>query len=192
MKHFLLCILLLATLSACVESSVSDWSDCNEGMELCIRVTVEEPIVLGKPINLTTIVTSKKDIQDLPISISYVPAEKDTVVKSISVNAEGLQKQNMEIRQLTTWDGGLGGYASVQANKPLTITWQLLTQGWEGFYILNASITTSSGRVTDTIRLYFTEEGGKVYYAGTPIPTDQPIPIITITPGPTPTPFSVP
>jgi len=183
MKRILLCILLLVTLSACVDASVSDWSDCNEGKELCIRVTVEEPIVIGKPINLTTVVTSKKDIQDMIVSLSYVPAQDNIV----TVNVNGLEKLDMGLRELEISPGSAGGLVSIYAHQPLIINWQISAPKWEGLYILNARVFASSSPVTDTIRLYFTEEGGQVYYAGTPIPTDQPIPIITITPGPSPT-----
>ena len=171
MKRILLCILLLASLSACTRDSQLGSFRCNEGKELCIRVTAEEPIIIGKPISVTALVTSKNDIQDIVISLSYVPARDDVVI-----NVEG--NKGIEIRQLTTWVGGLSGLTSIRANQPLTFTWQLLAPEWEGFYSLEASVSTSGVRVTDSMRLYLTKEGGQVYYAGTRIAvTDPPLTI---------------
>ncbi len=188
MKHILFCILLLASLSACIGASASGAFRCDEKKELCIKLTAEEPIIIGEPVNVTALVTSKNDIQDIVISLSYVPARDDVVISVV-----GIQKQAIEIRELTTWVGGLSGFTSIQANQPLTFTWQLLAPEWEGFYSLNASVSTSSGiRVTDSMRLYFTNEGGQAFYAGTQIAVTPPPPVSTIyfytyTPGPSPT-----
>lgn len=164
MKHFLLCILLLVTLSACTGDSQLGSFRCNEGKKLCIKLTAEEPIIIGEPVNVTAVVTSKNNIQDIGISLEYFPNDVVVVV-------DGLQKQGLETRQFTTWNGGLSGLTTIKANQPLTFTWQLLLPLSEGAYSIFASVSISQGfRVTDSVSIYFTNEGVKVNYSGTQMP----------------------
>jgi len=183
MKRFsiLIYILLLAILSACTETSPSGSLRCNEGKELCIKLTAEEPITIGKPINITAVVTSKNDIQDIGISLEYFPNDVVIVV-------DGLQKQGLETRQFTTWNGGLSGLTTIKANQPLTFTWQLLLPSTEGAYSIFASVSIKQGfRVTDSVSIYFTNEDAKVNYSGTQFPiTEGPLP--TMDPKQIPTP----
>jgi hypothetical protein len=171
MKRFLFCILLMASLSACTGASASGAFRCNQKKEICINLTAEEPIVIGKPVNLTAIVTSKKDIQDIGISLEYFPND-------IVIAVDGLQKRDLETRQFTTWNGGLSGLTTIKANQPLTFTWQLLLPSSEGACSVFASVSMPQGfRVTDSVSIYFTSEGVKVNYSGTQFPiTEEPLP----------------
>jgi len=193
MKRFLICILLLVILSACAESSSAGSYRCDKKWGLCISATAEGPILPGKPIIVTTRITSKKDIQDMVVALYFAPAVNNLAVEAV-VSVEGTKKQVAEIKNLTVQSGDVGGVISIQANQPLSITWQLLAPKWEGFSSLSAMVFTPSGSpvTAGSINFYFTNEGGQVYYAGTRIPVTNP-PLIetmyfyTYTPGPSPT-----
>jgi len=183
MKRLLICVLLLAGLTACAAPSGSGAWRCGKSSRtgnLCIKLTVTEPITLGQPVSVTITVNSEKDIPGLEISLGYfAPGRK------VSIDEEpGLPSPK---------DGGVKWTADVQANRPLTFTRKIRLPSAEGEYNqidLYASVhELNIGMVVgDQVRIYLTREGWKVYYSGTPLPiTPGPLPVYTVTPGPSPT-----
>ena len=172
MKPILICILLLAILSACAETPLSHPFVCSKGKELCIKVETEGPAVNGKPVHLIATVTSSQDIQDIGISLSYP-------VNAMIVE-NGLQDQSLAMEQFTTWSGGSSAVTSIKAGQSLTFKWQVLLPSGEGVFQITASVGTIQGiHISNGLDIYQTHEGANIYYPGTKIP---------VTPGPLPTP----
>ena len=179
MKHLLICVLLLASLASCAAPSGPGAFRCSEDNQACVKLTVAEPIKLGEPVSVTITVTSKKNLPELMVSLSTSPAGKVSIVEE-----PGLPSPK---------GGGVGWTASVQANRPLTVTRKIRLPDVEGEYGGYALIDVTAfthvpgGMVIDDgLMIYVTSQGAKVYYANTPIPI-TPLPVPTNTPGPTPT-----
>jgi hypothetical protein len=188
MKRLLVCILLLAGLTACAgQSGPGTWrcGKSDETGKLCIKLTVAEPITPGQPFSVMITVSSEKDIPGLEISLA-----SDSSGGKISIEEEpGLPNPK---------EGGVRWTADVQANRPLTFTRKIRLSPMEGEYDLIdlhafAHVLSIGMVVQDSLTIYLTREGGKVYYSETPIPiTPGPLPVYTVTPGPSPTPLSSP
>ena len=185
MKRLLICVLLLASLTACAAPSGPGAFRCDEEEKACVRLTVAEPIKPGQPVSVTITVTSEKDIRGLMVSlVSYPPGK-------VSIDEEpGLPSPK---------GGEVDWTADVQAKHPLTVTRKIRLPSVEGEYggyaliDLQAWIHVAGGMVVDDgLMIYVTSQGGKVYYSGTPIPIPgwtpgQPAPAVPVTPRPSPT-----
>ncbi len=181
MKRLLFFALLLMSLTACGGSSApGEWrcDKSNETGELCIKLTAEEPITLGAPVTITIAVSSEKDIPGLKIFLF----------------SDSPQKVFIEEPSLQGWSGkGVNWPVDAQANQPLTFKRKVRLPAEEGSYqlIVHAAYAPLGMVIIDSLDIYLTREGGKVYYSGTHIPfTEGPLP--TITPGPSSTPLPTP
>lgn len=173
-------LVLLLNLSACAGSSSLDKHNCSQGV--CIEVRAVEPIRFGEPVTVTIAVTTEKEIPNLGVSLQYV----------VDVTLEEPQAWESGITEKTVWRGGASWQIAAKANQPLLFTRRIRFSPREGIFDLTAYASTPlSGPIAqDSIRIYMTSTGGKVYLSGTPIPLwtpGKPIPAITITPGPSPT-----
>lgn len=196
MNRFVISLLLLATLSACTgtgmppegaptPSEVSPASSgpefrCSEREKWCIRLTAEEPIQMGEPIVLKVTVTSEKDLPNLYIQLFSVEP------KNVLFEKPDLQGWN---EREAIWTD------NAKADQPLASFHKLLLPEEEGYYqiIVYAGMVGGS-LVADEITIYLTKDGGKVYFANTPIPTvivTEP-PYIPDSPTPTSIPTPVP
>jgi hypothetical protein len=175
MKRFLACVLMLVSLTACA-SGASDKGSCSKDGEVCIKVRAEEPIQFGAPVTVTITLTSEKDITDLGVSLMTYP-------KSIVVQ-EAVDQEPGKV----TWknQSGVDWLVNIKGNQPVTFTRQLKLSPEDGVINITAHAITPGFRAADTIIIYLTNEGGKVYLSGTSIPV-TPGPLPTITPGPSPT-----
>ena len=79
MKLFILCTLLLASLASCAKSSELGGFRCSGDNQVCVKLTVAEPIKTGWPVTVTITVTSKKAISGLKVYLSTYPAGKVSV-----------------------------------------------------------------------------------------------------------------
>jgi hypothetical protein len=180
MKCFFVCVLLLVSLTACMGPSAPGGGSCSNGV--CVKIRAAEPIRFGEPVLVTIAVTNEKDISDLGVSL-YLDA--DVVV-------EGPQEWEKEAKNSLVYKGGAGWKIAAKANQPYTAMRKVHFPPREGLFTIVASASTPSLRVVDSIVIYLTRAGGKVYLSGTPVPIPgwtpgQPIPAVTFTPGPSPT-----
>jgi hypothetical protein len=192
MKHIFLYMLLLIAITACADntasptdegiSSSSGGGNCND--DLCIKLTTEEPIMVGEPVTLTITVTSEKDISDLQITLSSAPQK----ISIVEPDSQGWKEGN------ASW-----AVKNAQAGQSLVFTRNVLVpikkEAYTSQYtIVVDAFTQQLGLLASTfITFYFTDEGLKVNYPGTKIPiTPGPLPMTvyydTYTPGPSPTP----
>jgi len=181
MKRLLLVFTLsVLGLSACMGASAPGGRRCNnEGV--CIKIDVVEPIRFGEPVTVTITATSEKDIANLGVSLSL---DADVLVEEPQSVEKGVKDQAF-------WKGGTSWGIDAKANSPLTFTRKIRFPPREGLFCVDAraGIPTVSS-VYDSVCIYVTREGGKIYLSGTPIPLwtpGKPIPAVTITPGPSPT-----
>lgn len=172
MKRLFMCVLLLAGLTACAGASSPIQPNCQQGV--CIKVRAIEPIRFGEPVTVTVTVTSEKDISDLKVFLSSA--------------YDALIEEAQDWKQ-----SGVNWVMEAKANRTFTFTRKLRFPSREGEFQIIAEVYKSyapSVHATDSIRIYLTREGGKVYLSGTSIPLGtpgKPIPAVTITPGPSPT-----
>ncbi|OGO26401.1 MAG: hypothetical protein A2W33_10790 [Chloroflexi bacterium RBG_16_52_11] len=166
MKRFLICALVMITLAACADGSSLYRHNCSEGGEVCIELQAEEPIVNGEPVIITITVTSEKDIPDLKIFLYSFP--------------------KTQIEDIDGWnDDGVNWVIDTKANRSYTFTRKVLLSSKEGLFDVIAEVYTPSLHTADMISILLTDDGGKVYHSGTPIPiTEGPVPLFT---GPSPT-----
>jgi len=167
MSRFLICALLMLLLTACADGPSLYRHNCSVGGEVCIELQAEEPIKIGEPVIVTIIVTSEKDISDLGISLYTDP--NIIIEQEISIEEEG------EL----TWKGqtGVDWLVEIKANDPIILTRKLYLPSGEGLFNIRAEASTPALRTGDSIRIYMTREGGKVYHSGTSIPiTEGPLP----------------
>jgi hypothetical protein len=166
---------LLAGLSACSGKVASDPSSFRCGLDVCIRLSVQEPVALDQPVLSTIEITSQRDIADLRVSLSSDDPAKRVSIED--VNPPGWQK------------GGVYWLVNIKAKETLTFTRKILLPAEDGPYDIRADAFLSEGFVvTDYLIIYITNGSAKVYYEGTRIPiTEGPLP--TSTPGSLPTSF---
>lgn len=180
MSRLLICVLLLASLAACAAPSGPGAFRCSKHEKICVKLTATEPIITGQPVSVTITVTSERDIPGLIVYLSTYPAGKVSIEE--------------EPGQPSPKSGGLKWTMDVKANQEIIFTRKInlpsVEREYGGYaYIdLIAFVQTAVGMVVDDeLTIYVTPKGGKVYYAGTLIPTTSPGPALTVTPGPSPT-----
>lgn len=177
------CLLLVFTLSvlglsACMGASAPGGGTCKQG--ICVKIAAVEPIHFGEPVTVTITVTSDKDLSNLRVSLYH---DVDVVVE---------EPQNVEkgVKDQTFWRGGASWGIDAKADSPLNFARRIRFPTREGWFTIVANAGTPSVRTEDSIIIYITPEGGKVYLSGTPLPiTPVVIPTYTfLTPLPFPTP----
>lgn len=184
MKRLLICVLFLASLTACAAPSGPGAFRCDQEGKTCLKLTAAEPIVLGQPVKVTITITSEKDITGLKIFLASYPLGKVSIVE-----APGLPSSK---------GGAVNWTTDVQAKHTLTFMREMLMpsiEGENGGYAqieLHADIQDGGVIVSDYLTIFLTSKGGQVYFAGTPIPIPgwtpgQPALAISPTPGPSPT-----
>ena len=160
--------ILMIILTGCGKSTPPIGSgQCKE--TLCVKIEVDEPIHWGEPVAVTVIVTAKRDITDLQVSLtSYPPA-------SIENQGEWVEE-------------GTRVNVNLAANQPLVLVHKVRLPG-EGIFELKAgAYAPSLPYVSDSVRIYLHSKKGDVYHLGTSIPvTPPPLLVYTVTPGPSPT-----
>jgi hypothetical protein len=169
MKRLIVCVILLAGLSACGGVSAPGGGKCNNG--ICISVQAAEPIRVEEPITITISVTMEKEIPELKVFLySYPP---------------------VLIEDGQTWtERGVNWEINTKATGSQVFTRKVRVPPKEGVFDLIAEAYAPSVRVVDSLSIHLTRDGGKVYLAGTPVPLGtpgKPVPAVTITPGPSPT-----
>jgi hypothetical protein len=187
-RRWMLAILIMI-LSGCGGSAAPGGGQCNQG--LCVKIEVVEPVQWGKPLTVRITVTTEADIPDLGISVYTFPP--DVVVEG-PVGWEPTSKDGM------VWKGGAGWLVSTKANQPTVFIRNIRVPERESLVELWANASTREGRrVSHSVRIYLTREGGVVnptpaVLPGTPalVPTMPPewllTPFPTVTPWPTPFP----
>lgn len=147
---------------------------CNQVKKACVKLSVAEPITPGQPASVTITVTSEKDIPKLGISLN-------------SHSSGGKVSIDEEPGMPNPKDGLVSWTVDVQANRALTFRRTMRFSGVEGEYdliFLDALINTGGTVIHDPLIIYLTQDGGDVYYEGTPLPVPlEPLP--TNTPRPT-------
>lgn len=160
MKRFWVFAMLMMVLAACRGSAAPGGGQCNQG--LCVKIEVAEPIHWGEPLLVQISVVTKDDASNLGISLIY--HDKGIVVEEPKKVEQG------EV----VWKGdqGLDWRVSAKANQPVVLTHRVHLPPREGSIQFIASAITPQGLQTvDSVRIYLTREGGRVYYANTPVPT---------------------
>lgn len=170
-------VLVLAGLSACGEKVASDPSSFRCGLDVCIRVSVQEPVVVDQPVLVTIKVTSQRDIPDLTLYLG-----SNDPLKRVSI--EDVSPSGWIKGKYVDWP------VNIKAKETLTFTRKILLPAEDGPYGIRADAFLSEGFVvTDYLIIYVTNGSAKVYYEGTRIPiTEGPEPAST--PGPLPPPMS--
>jgi hypothetical protein len=142
--------------------------NCGEG--ICTKLQVVEPVRFNEPITVIITVTTEKDIPGLGVTLSH----------DAGLEMEGPQTWEKDAKNVALWKGGASWSADAKANQPTRATRKILPPSREGFLqiVASASIPGRGPVATDSVNIYLTREGGKVYLSGTSIP---------ITPGPVPT-----
>lgn len=150
MKRLWMLAILMVIIAGCGGSAASSGRQCNKG--LCVKIEVAEPIRWEEPIVVTVTVTAKRDISNLQLSLTSYP--------SVSIEDQG------------KWiEEGTRVNVNVTANQPLVIVRKVFPHR-EGIFELMAGVYTPNlPYVSDSVRIYLTRAGGKVYYSGTPEPT---------------------
>jgi hypothetical protein len=182
MRHLFVCILLLTGLTACVGPSAPGSGRCSKGGEVCVKATAVEPIQLGEPVTVTITVTTEKDTPILGVSLYH----------DVDVFVDGPQGWEKEAKDSVVYKGGAGWAISTKANQPFSFTRKVRFPLREGIFTLVVSAGTPSFRAEDSVLIYLTRAGGKIYLSGTSVPIPgwtpgQPAPAVTVTRGPSPT-----
>ena len=152
MKHLLICVLMLASLAACVAPSGPGAFRCDQEEKACVKLTVAEPIKPGQPVSVTITVTSEKNLPGLMVSLTSYPPEK------VSIDEEpGLPSPK---------GSAVGWTADVKANRQLTFTRKIHLPSVEGEYggyaliELRAWIHIAGGMIVgDNLTIYVTRRG---------------------------------
>jgi len=167
MKRLLICILFMASMTACSPAAFGK-PNCSSGGELCITLRAEEPILYGKPVNVSITVISEKDLSELTVQLVAMP-------QSIVVLEPKSEELGKVIKREQNW---VNWIVDTKSDQPVIITRQIELSEIEGVLSVDAQAFSKNMLAQETISIYMTHEGGKVYYSGTSIP---------YTPGPMPT-----
>lgn len=160
MKRLWMLTILMMVLTGCGGSAAPGGGQCNQG--LCVKIEVAEPIRWGEPLLVQILVVTKDDASNLGISLIY--HDKGIIVEEPKKVEQG------EV----VWEGdqGLDWRVSAKANQPVVLTHRVHLPPREGPIQFIASAITPQGLQTvDSVTIYLTRTGGKVYYSGTPLPT---------------------
>ncbi len=169
MKQTIICLVVLLSLTSCTGSSLLGKHNCSEREEVCIELRADEPIRYGEPVVITITLKSEKEFSDLGVSIYH----------DIGIGVEGPQGWEKDAVDAVIWESGVGWKTSVQANDSLTIVRKLSLPKREGIFQITARASTPSLHAADTIQIFMTQEGGKVYLSGSTIPiTSGPLPTV--------------
>ncbi len=172
MKRSMICRLIIVILvgyfvSACSPGvSTSDQPNCSSGGEVCIYLTVAEPIQISKPLNIAIKVTSKKDISDLNVTL-HTPSE-------VTVDGPKNWESNLTFTSiqpgLTSWN------FDIKAGQTLTFNRVLHFSQNDGYFYIGAGFIAFNGTLTgiDSFNLQITKGGGVVYREATSIPPYSP------------------
>lgn len=177
MKRLLLVFTLsVLSLSACMGASAPGGGRCNnEGV--CVKINVVEPVRFGEPVTVTITVTSEKDIPNLGVSLYF---DADVLTEEPQVVEKGVKDQAF-------WKGGASWGIDAKADSPSIFTRKIRFPPREGLFCVDARTGTPTvSSIYDSVCIYVTREGGKIYLSGTPIPI-TPGPLPTSTKGPSPT-----
>jgi hypothetical protein len=171
--------MLVLVLAGCGEYAGLGGGRCRRG--LCVKIEVMEPIRWGESLTVKIIAMTEADIPDLGVSIYTYPP--DVAVEG-PVGWESISRDGM------VWKGGAGWLVAVKANQPVVFIRKIRVPEKEGLIRLQANVSTREGRrISHSVSIYFTREGGRVYGAETPVPiTPWPLPVYIITSDPSPTP----
>ncbi len=169
MKRLCLLLAVMIVLAGCAENaSPGEWQ-CHQG--ICVKIEVDEPIVWEEPIIVRVTVTTEEDVSDVGVSLRYYG--KDIVVEEPETEEPGQ----------VTWQGGNGidWKVDTKSDQPVVFARKmhipLIDEGVIWFF---ADIMTPGGLFeNDSLGVYFAHQEGKVYYSGTPLPTDlDPVPTL--------------
>lgn len=181
MKRLWILAILMLVLVGCRENTAFSGEQCNEG--LCVKIEVVEPVRWGEPVTLKITVMTETAIPDLGVSIFTYPPD---------VAVEGPTGWESTSKEGIVWKGGAGWLVTTKANQPVVFIRNIRIPATESPSLveIQANASTRQGRrVSHSVSIYLTREGGKVYYAGTPVPiTPWPLPVYIVTPGLSPTP----
>jgi len=160
LRRLLAFALLLAGLAACTGAASTGRHNCSPNGEVCIEVRADEPISFGGEVTVTITVTSGKDISDLSIILEYEP---DVILL-------GIQNWEKESRNVTIWDVGASWNIMTEANQSLVFKRILMLPSREGEFAIRAQAASKALRAGEMIRIYLSQDGGRVYLSGTGIP----------------------
>lgn len=160
MKRLWMLMIISIVLTGCGGSAAAGGSQCNGG--LCVKIEVADPIRWGEPVTVVATVTTETDIPELGVSIYTFP----------SLIVEGPLGWEATSRKGVVWEGGAGWVTEARANQSVTFIRKIQFPAQEGLYRIQANASTPQGlRVSDSVRVFLSREGGKVYYSKTPVPT---------------------
>jgi len=178
MKRLWILAILMLVLVGCRGSIAPTGWRCSEG--LCVKIKVVEPVRWGEPVTVIISVTAEKDVADLGVWLNH----------DQGVTVEGPQGWEENVKDRKIGEMAASWKVDVKANKPLVFMRKVHLPQREGEIELSAAVYRADlGYLVDSVSIYLTREGGKVYYAGTPVPiTPWPLPVYIVTPGSSPTP----
>lgn len=159
MKRPILCVVLLISLASCTGASRLGRHNCSARGEVCIQLQADEPIRYGEPVIITITLNSQKAIPDLGVSIYH----------DIGIDIDGPQSWEQAAKDTLIWDSGAAWKTSTEVNDSITIIRKLYLPEKEGFYQITVEASTPTMHAADTLQIYMTQEGGKVYLSGTAI-----------------------
>lgn len=166
MKNIYTFLFLLMIMAACT-GSASSQGKCSDNGDVCVNVRAVEPIYFGKPVVLTITVTSLKNIDDLGISLFY----------DVDASIDDLKNWEKNIQQPNIFNGGASWKIAISERQSLKFTRKLYLPTREGEFSIIVMVTGSNFRINDSLRIYMTQSGGKVYLSGTSLPiTEGPLP----------------
>ncbi|MFZ3070412.1 MAG: hypothetical protein WA110_04740, partial [Anaerolineaceae bacterium] len=168
MKRLCLLVILTIFLAGCGTSEGLSRLQCDQ--DICINIKVNEPVLWGEQIIVQINVITKKNYSNLSVTFEY--NDKEIVVEEPELQEPGR----------VTWKGDQGVTWSVDtiADQPVVFERKLQLPSTEGYWYLSANTINPEGSVIgDYVNIHLTREGGKVYYSGTPMPTDSdPVPTL--------------
>jgi len=163
MKRFWILAILMIVLAGCGGSAAPGGGQCNRG--LCVRIEVAEPVGWGAPVTVSIIVTADREISDLGVWLNY---EQGTIV-------EGPQDWEIETRERRIQERAASWKMDIKANKPMVFVRKVHLPMAEREFELSAAVYRADlGYLVDSVRIYLTRMGGKVYSSEMPVPT-QPL-----------------
>jgi hypothetical protein len=160
MRRYLAYVILLVSLVACADAAPPNRPNCSSGGEICIELWADEPVSFGKPVTITLIVTSEKDIPELNIYFSTWP-QSVVVQDPTSVEPGQVTKKSQS---------GIHWLVEIKGDQTLTFTRNITLPTDEGLFDIQAAATTTSIRAETSIGILLTREGGKVYLSGDYVP----------------------
>ncbi len=169
-------ILAMGSLAACSQSgSAPGKMNCSLEEEVCIHIDTVERFPLDDPLTIKIEVTSTKDFSDLHVALHTL----------MGVTVDGPEYWESDLSStffrpgLATWN------FEIKAGQTLNFERVLHFPSQEGWYTIQAEVVNTGRTIVgiDNFEVLLTKDGGEIYRAGMPRPSNVPIVLTVYAPG---------